>query len=503
MLRSLVAALPPDVLARIFANTAPSYQVTAHQWLPRHPADSLDILVHEHLIIAGDVCHAWRVVASSMPQLWTTVEVDLKFGRRITNSDRWYYEAVALHLPYVLARSGGLPLTLHLRIDSPSLCVRMVHQLLATAPRWKAVNIRMSGEAKNSRWIMGVAGNLPLLKSLRVNARDSMLLGVMPRLSTLYTDLPLPNFKSTALQTLYIHAEGRPSQVFHGLRRLSVFKNTLHLAVDLLPGDSLYSIRLPATTSFLTILHLTLWDWTACPGYATDVLNYVLPNLYLPRLQVLSILYYGRRHPVISPSVFLQFIKHSGLQTVLRVLILFNVAIGNVPALDSTAAWLSALPALVRLSLSDISVRGSLQRPGIDHPHGLVIDRTLLFLLSLRRYSTAAGVPHPPLLLPRLRHLTLNSHLDSAAFSGDDLRAFVKARRVRRPSMFKGRLPPFELHLSKFHGGTLEPSLRDAVAGIRKDKKLREEFVLRVTLLGREGDWMQMQSQWGEFWRVT
>nr|GAT56139.1 predicted protein [Mycena chlorophos] len=491
--------LPPNVLARILNFTAPSPQLLSHQWLERHQSAALRMLLHDHLLVASGVCHLWREVALTTPQLWTTIKLDLQFGGRITSANGGYHNAVTAILPWVLKQSAGLPLTLHLRIDSPSVVWSLLQPLLATSPRWKVADIRLSGDAKSSSWLLGVANQVPMLQTLRVNSRDAMLLGHTPSMTTLYTTLPLPNFSSTTFETLYVHAEGRPAQVVHALHALAVHKHTVHLAIDMLSNDALFPIRIPITTSYLTALHLTLWDWTSSRFYAQDMLDAVLPQLYLPSLRVMSLLYYGRHHPVISPSAFVRFIECSEISAVLRVLVLFNVAIGTAPSPNATASWLAALPALDRLSLSDMSPSTRSPRMGLAHPHGLVIDSALLSLLSIRRRSETKRAPHTPLFLPRLRHLVLNTHLEG--FTGDDLLALVRARRTR---VHACGAAPFQLEVNHFNtcaGGEIESRMRDALKVL--STQAGQGCVVGITRLAPEHEWTQVQSPWGEFWRVS
>nr|GAT56150.1 predicted protein [Mycena chlorophos] len=74
----------------------------------------------QHLLVARGVCHLWREVVLTTPQLRTTIELDLELGGRITSANRWYHNAVAATLPWVLKQSAGLPLTFHLGFVDPS-----------------------------------------------------------------------------------------------------------------------------------------------------------------------------------------------------------------------------------------------------------------------------------------------------------------------------------------------------------------------------------------------
>ncbi|KII91990.1 hypothetical protein PLICRDRAFT_102633, partial [Plicaturopsis crispa FD-325 SS-3] len=85
-LLSPIRRLPPEMLSKIFIHCLTDD--------PRPRADRAPLLL-------GRVCHAWRLISHSTPQLWSSIAVKIL-----------EYQARPVHFRDWVGRSGALPLTM-------------------------------------------------------------------------------------------------------------------------------------------------------------------------------------------------------------------------------------------------------------------------------------------------------------------------------------------------------------------------------------------------------
>ncbi|KAJ3513488.1 hypothetical protein NLJ89_g2918 [Agrocybe chaxingu] len=123
----LSSRLPPEIVSRIFVLCVPDHMDINVMFEDKGP--SVPLLI-------GAVCKRWREIAWSTPDLWTTLQFHLDLGVLPQQQKR---------LDECLARSGELPLSIHLGIKSLAGTISAFYPFIDTvnqqSHRWKGLYI--------------------------------------------------------------------------------------------------------------------------------------------------------------------------------------------------------------------------------------------------------------------------------------------------------------------------------------------------------------------------
>ncbi|KAJ7879211.1 hypothetical protein B0H14DRAFT_2709652 [Mycena olivaceomarginata] len=145
---SPIRRMPPELLSLIFACAS---QPTLHDRRDTAPW------------AASQVSRRWRAIALSQPSLWTSIDLD--FGWIKDGQTRTIYRLEA-HLK----RSGNLPLDIDFGCRVPFRTsereLALLNVLTRHSARWET--IRINGSLSLSSALVGIRGNLPLLRKLQV-----------------------------------------------------------------------------------------------------------------------------------------------------------------------------------------------------------------------------------------------------------------------------------------------------------------------------------------------
>ncbi|KAJ7159452.1 hypothetical protein C8R46DRAFT_370856 [Mycena filopes] len=369
-------ALPVEITSRIFGDCV---------------IDGAEPDIQSAPLLLGRICHHWRSVALSSPELWTSFAKTIRVDRFL-NIAPSRYASLSKLLQMWLARSATLPFTLSLRYEGvrirPTLS-SISSLLLQYADRWKHVTLCLP-RSDLVEMFENFTGRFPLLQTLTIT---------LPHYGSASEILPSLHFgtlqDSVHLQKLEMSlncVRPSPSGVpwtqlvsFHGhhlqpqdaqeilrscpsLRecdmRMRVPMNGPFMTLDL--PESRF--RLPE----LRVLHISAND----PHLAVDL----LAHLTLPALQRLECPLFGGE--MISQVVAL---LSRSLCTLTHLSTLGEPGRGNIDWDDAEdyATLLTALPHLVELQLNF-----GIASPNLVAPL-LLIPNT--YLPSLTRLTICAG----------------------------------------------------------------------------------------------------------------
>lgn len=119
---------------------------------------------------ADAVCHHWRMISHSTPELWTSIEfASTVFGPRSGDENYLRHE-----ISLVLERSKNWPLHIILQLsldDQWNLVATPWDLIRASASRWESVDLRisLSGLSFPQEFIDIIEGDLPLLRQVSVS----------------------------------------------------------------------------------------------------------------------------------------------------------------------------------------------------------------------------------------------------------------------------------------------------------------------------------------------
>ncbi|KAF7309329.1 F-box domain-containing protein [Mycena indigotica] len=521
---SLATVIPSNVLADIFAYLAPVPQTIGLRWQPRSLAEGRQTLAHDHLLRVGGVCQAWRRAAAS-PSLWTTLEVD--FVAEPTASMLGLMALFRVLLPR--SRRLPLTIHLRIPIRQLEKIKGPFSVLAKTAPRWRVLNIcdGYPQRQPHSDWPGSLKlpkrTKMPLLEELHVVPRNRLPINITtdksPHLRRIFTGpvaLPqTPNpaadekakkkataargrlsIPSQATEKYLTSHHKTPGNMFLALRQLGRTSGPLHLSIiPSSPPDPL--AILPPTLGWGSLetqeLNLTVGtphrDNDLRTPAASGALDLIINRLMAPYLTRLTIASASNDVLSLSPATFAQFVgrnEHVMGVAHLEELHLLNVvfaerthiitmplgrpdAIKAEPLLSATQQaerWMSAVPHLTRLTLSDLPPR----------PAAAPLDPATAEPTHWRHVISSAFFAHLaacPQLLPKLVALTCYTTL---RFHPRHLRALVLAR------------PQLRVHL-KVLDGARRVKVADAVYCPRVD-------VEPVLLF----DERAKRSDWSAFW---
>ena len=374
--------LPPELWAQIFVESLPN-----QRYIRPDSANAPMALCQ--------VCSAWRSIAFSIPQLWSSISVTVStncdVGKMKDGVQAW------------LGRSGALPLSLALggvqtrSAESPRLlCLDpILDEFISFIGRWEAVKLDVTGDS--SRLVLGIGAlRAPLLRRFEgfqqfhtwtlVRPLVSFI-GASPFLTDIVWDLPFAAYGRGP------PTAGLPwSQLtrFESHRGIGVeeFVDVLRCCPSLVEGSfrlvtSINDGHSPPTTS---LVHHSLATLTICFGH--DKLELFLKHLTLPMLHdltVKTVLPYS----LSSQSAFVQFLSRS--QPPMERLTLEGVG-------DQSAQLIDLL--LLTPYITDLSI----------HHRFLNLDDTFFHSLTY-----VEGMHQTqPCLCPKLEVLSLRAHMTSS-----------------------------------------------------------------------------------------
>jgi hypothetical protein len=176
----LTSKLPPEIVANIFTNLLPvdvdaAYGVSVRR--PRHHSITNPLSL-------GAVCTAWRAIAWSTPQLWTSISLCLTYitEPRCTILRDW------------LSRSGELPLYIYIYEVNHMYNAALVKEIMALfalhSHKWFYSEFDIDEE--HHHHLNSIFAGAHTLNTVKIGICDTpeMNLGMIPNLRKLYLDGP-------------------------------------------------------------------------------------------------------------------------------------------------------------------------------------------------------------------------------------------------------------------------------------------------------------------------
>nr|GAT49364.1 predicted protein [Mycena chlorophos] len=196
---SLAEILSPETLERIFDHLVPpTFQTIGRHWQSSrlrgvNARENVMNLMRLNLLVAAAVCRVWRRVALGQPHFWDTLEIDCillqEMQRRLRIFDpSLRVKALQSFIERLLARSGTLPLTIHLLVDNRNgvSFAHHVWELLSAVPvaaRWQVLNVCFRHPAQPFPVYspkFTAAGPFPLLQQLHLAQRAAFSIDLRP-----------------------------------------------------------------------------------------------------------------------------------------------------------------------------------------------------------------------------------------------------------------------------------------------------------------------------------
>ncbi|KAJ7133786.1 hypothetical protein C8R46DRAFT_1139793 [Mycena filopes] len=420
-----IRRLPRELLQDIFALCAP----TPPRFFEGYPSFATDVnldrIAQSHLLRLSRVCSSWHTTAMETPSLWTSVEVDLP----LTEIGPYTLKALTRVLSRSLERSAGCPLSIHIRAKHASPLLDLLAQ---HSERWRTVDVFICHRSVAA--LSAVKGRLPLLERLQLGGCTSLrdrldIFEKAPRLSqavfskfgTAPRKLPWGQLQRVTYTNVYA-----PMPLNHGFAAMADCASECEWRIDNLHTSDL---RLPLPvlrpiSAGITRFSLQLLD-RRDGALSGEILGAILRSLTLPRLSHLALESLHRRggRPIHWPhAAFASFASASSLGTTLHSFSLLGVRITPPDLVDC----LSSLPALTRLTLSDIPANAA---GAIPSAHLVVTDALLQALTGHN-------------ITPHLARVTLHTLRDG--FRPSSLLAFVESRiplpNIHPPEPFRVEL---------------------------------------------------------------
>ncbi|KAJ7026851.1 hypothetical protein C8F04DRAFT_1295906 [Mycena alexandri] len=438
-----IRRLPKEVIIEIFSFCNES-TVTSHDPIPpsmwAHEAQKeLRRVAGGPLVALSQVSTHWREVALGTPLLWSRITLDLRCWELPATS--FAHQQMIRLLDLALARSQQTPLAIEVSGIGQCHPVALQHLALVSS-RWRSANFVV--ECDMLRHLSKVAGNLPLLETLRINALTENMETLLevgkffsqaPRLRTVdfcgplvaVGDLPLEQLGCCTYSGL--GPEDLVPLLLH-MRRL--VNSELHIQLNCRTISSALPLHLPPVVSPIEQLNICSVDHGGIESMA--VLGELFAALTLPAMERLHL--YGASdsgHPLYWPHAEgSALLLRSGSQTALQSLVLHDVVIAECDLLEC----LGQLPTLKYLFISDHTAV-------VNTPAHHLITDTLLQRLT----------PQPATSL--VPHLAVADFKTLGRFSDDVLVAFAVQR-----SLLASAESVFECALLWIPGSTREASPR-------------------------------------------
>ncbi|KAJ6592838.1 hypothetical protein B0H19DRAFT_1055513 [Mycena capillaripes] len=432
-----IRRLPREILVEIFKLCEEPREWSSEPILPHllehETKKELRRVAGGDLVSFSEVCTQWRQLVLGTPTLWSKISLDLRcwtFPIETTRTSYGHHRMVQL-LNLALARGQQTPLTIE--VYGNGECHPLALQTLAvSAHRWRRATFTVGCEML--RYLSAVAGNLPLLEILCINAVTEDLetledlakfFSHAPKLRAVQFCGPLSVVSPLPLEQLrYFTSSGLgPEDLLSLLSLMDRFQNTeLHIQINFETIGAALPLDLPPVVSSIEELDICSMDHTEHLSHR--VLAEIFGTLTLPQMRRLQL--YGEptsQQPLYWPHAEgFAFLVRSGSRSMLQSLSLHDVIITEHDLLQC----LAEVPLLQYLFISDHSAVVAL--PG-NPVHHLVTD-------SLLRKLT----PHQTeCLVPKLSIVDLKTF---GRFTDEVFLAFV----VQRSLVF-GPVEPFECAL--------------------------------------------------------
>lgn len=165
-----ITRLPTELLIRIFALAAPTYQTIGTPWRRRSERNILRVLKQRHLFRFAAVCAVWRAVALNTPLLWDVIELDLSALRMSPTQKHRSPLFLQTALRIALQRAQRVPLTLHLHATVPISSYHWALLLLIVrSNQWRELNLVC--DEYGGQWLDLVQGRLSSLRNVAITGK--------------------------------------------------------------------------------------------------------------------------------------------------------------------------------------------------------------------------------------------------------------------------------------------------------------------------------------------
>ncbi|KAJ7226919.1 hypothetical protein GGX14DRAFT_627507 [Mycena pura] len=416
--RAPIRRLPAEILVHIFSLCSAS-AADAHTFdSTLEYRTELARLANVPLLTLSRVCARWHSIVMNTPTLWSRLQLnDVLWA---THS-RWK-NTIAL-LTAALERSRNALISVSISGDRGRPRLAQVFTLLAQhSHRWEVATFSCSFSGLD---LAHLNGNLPCLKRIEINSprrapRALDFLVGAPHLIALTASvqlleqfgaiIPFKQLRKLVCLTTV------PPQIARGISVAPQLPTGSHFQLEFRVDRRVYTLRIPPTTAFISVLSLLLTHQFQ-RAHAAHALGGIFACLTLPCLQQLEVSCseYPQLRMDWPHARFLALCARSGFQRCLKTLLINHVAITARELVDV----LSALGSLESLSIADQRQQG--ERDGVA-----LVNNALLRALT---FSATAPLAAPnaaePALLPRLRHMSCSTFL---YFSAAALARFLESR---------------------------------------------------------------------------
>ncbi|KAF8205559.1 hypothetical protein K438DRAFT_1756929 [Mycena galopus ATCC 62051] len=329
-----VLALPLEILAEIFAYCLPESDFVTPS------------LTTAPLILCG-VCHQWRAVAISTPELWSSLDLNLPLAAEEGAQDAY----VDLYRTW-LSRARAAPLSLALVVEEHNLTKptrSLLHAIVALSPQWRKIEVDL-GSGDVIADFMGLLFQGPAKQGFPL--LEKFIFG-----STTASEIPISFCNTPRLREIDFNARyPPPAQIQFPWAQITTFRTSdigvsscleiLDDASNLVHGT--FDIR-GGSTGATTILSMQYLQSLSLSGVLDGAPMAVLECLKTPALKSLA-LQFHMTHQDVSP--FLSFVSRSAFR-------LHSLALSLVPMVtDTLISCLKAVPSLVHLKLEPSRIVG-------------------------------------------------------------------------------------------------------------------------------------------------